>query len=273
VRHNAENDSMREAANMEMQHLPESAAAGNATERARSRARYGIYFAPSPDSPWWKAGCAWLGRDANTGDACAQPAIEGLPPESLASLTAAPRRYGLHATLKAPFHLAAGYGEDDLRVLAHRVAAAERPLTLAGMAVQRLRGFLALRLPDTAVAASAAVSALASRCVVAFDPLRAPPGAQEMARRRRMQLSQRQEALLQRWGYPYTEEEFCLHMTLTDRLDALPPAQAASIVDAAERAFADAAREAVMRIDALTIFRQPDVDAPFAVWQRFPFSS
>jgi hypothetical protein len=257
---------------MTLQHPPESAAS-QAIDGARSRARYGIYFAPSPDSPWWQAGCAWLGRDAHSGDGYAQPAIESLPPELLPALTAAPRRYGLHATLKAPFHLAAGYGEDDLRVLAHRVAAAERPLSLAGMAVRTMRGFLALQLPETAVAASAAVSALAGRCVAAFDPLRAPPGAQETARRRRMQLSQRQEALLQRWGYPYTEEEFCLHMTLTDRLDALPPAQAARIVDAAERAFADAAREAVMGIDALTIFRQPDVDAPFAVWQRFPFSS
>lgn len=259
---------------MTMQLSSESAPAPEVVDdRARSTARYGIYFAPCPESPWWRAGSAWLGRDAWSGQACVQPDIGGLPPALLASLTAAPRRYGLHATLKAPFHLAAGYGEGDLLLLARQVAATERPLALAGTTIQMLRGFLALQLPRAAVASSAAVSALASRCVAAFDPLRAPPDAHESTRRRRMRLSPRQEALLQRWGYPYTEEEFCLHMTLTDRLDALAPPQAACIAAAAESAFAQAARQQVLAIDALTIFRQPHADASFEVWQRVPFGS
>jgi len=44
--------------------------------------------------------------------------------------------------------------------------------------------------------------------------------AAELARRRAAGLTQRQDTLLLRWGYPYVMEEFRFHLTLTGKLDA-----------------------------------------------------
>ena len=40
-----------------------------------------------------------------------------------------------------------------------------------------------------------------------------------MAKRRKPGLSERQEALLQRWGYPFVMDEFRFHMTVTGATD------------------------------------------------------
>ena len=60
--------------------------------------RYAVYWTPPADHPLWRAGCDWLGRDAER----AQVDRPGEGPEAL---TRAPRRYGFHATLKAPMRL------------------------------------------------------------------------------------------------------------------------------------------------------------------------
>jgi hypothetical protein len=73
-------------------------------------ARYAIYWAPDPADPLHAAGATWLGRDPETGAACPQPDFSGL-----AALTADPRRYGFHATLKPPLRLRAGRTYEDLR--------------------------------------------------------------------------------------------------------------------------------------------------------------
>ena len=70
--------------------------------------RYAIYFAPHSGSLLARFGASLLGYDPATGaevDAPDHPAFHD--PLSL-GWTAAPRRYGFHATLKAPFHLAEG---------------------------------------------------------------------------------------------------------------------------------------------------------------------
>ena len=54
----------------------------------------------------WLAGRHWLGRCAALLQPLQQLAIDGVAPDALHRLTAAPRRYGWHATLKAPFALA-----------------------------------------------------------------------------------------------------------------------------------------------------------------------
>jgi hypothetical protein len=80
--------------------------------------------------------------------------------------------------------------------------------------VRRLGGFIAI-VPSEP---SAALADLAAATVSALDAFRAPPSEAELARRRKARLSDRQEALLLRWGYPYVMEEFRFHLTLTGRL-------------------------------------------------------
>src|SRR5215469_910585 len=76
------------------------------SEPADRNARYAIYWAPPDDSGLARIGAAWLGRDAVTDRALPRPTVVGFDDATLAALTAEPRRYGLHATLKPPFGLA-----------------------------------------------------------------------------------------------------------------------------------------------------------------------
>lgn len=240
-------------------------------ERPADLARYALYCAPARTTAWWRAGCDWLGRDAASGAACLQPAIPGVAPAVQRRITAAPARYGFHATLKAPFRLIDGAGEADLLALAEAFAAAETALPLPALAVRPLGNFLALQLPPASLAADA-VAALAQRCVAWFDPLRAAPSDAELARRRTAALSPRQDALLARWGYPYTEEEFRLHYTLTDAMPGLACAARDAVRAVAEAAFAGPLAHAPS-IDGLTIFREPAPGQPFMVWRRFEFGA
>ena len=73
--------------------------------------RYAIYFFPDPKSLLARFGQAWLGRSVEMATDAGQPPRElgpGMPPDIWREVTAMPRTYGFHATLKAPFRLAAG---------------------------------------------------------------------------------------------------------------------------------------------------------------------
>ncbi|MBC7141287.1 MAG: DUF1045 domain-containing protein [Rhodobacteraceae bacterium] len=174
--------------------------------------RFAIYYAPPP-GPLAEFAAAWLGWDAAAGRERAHPELSGLP-LSVAEITATPRKYGFHGTLKPPFRLARGCTEADLRAgcaaLANRLA----PVSLPGLGLKRLGGFLAL-VPE---GDAAPLDALAAEVVVALDGFRAPPDAAEIARRRPERLSEGQRALLARWGYPYVLDEFRFHLTLSGNL-------------------------------------------------------
>ena len=182
--------------------------------------RYAIYVTPRP-GPLAGFGAAWLGWDLVAGAPCPHPDLPGLP-RPVAEITATPRKYGFHGTIKPPFRLAAGC---DAAALAEDLAAfcaGTAPVVLAGLELRRLGRFLAL----CPVGETAALEALAAAAVARFDRFRAPPEPAELARRRAQRLTARQEALLQRWGYPHVMEEFRFHMTLTG---LLPPADLAAV--------------------------------------------
>jgi phosphonate metabolism protein PhnN/1,5-bisphosphokinase (PRPP-forming) len=232
-------------------------------------ARYALYFAPAMNSAWWTAGSHWLGRDADTGSAdCPQPSIAGMPPEAFRQITADPRRYGFHATLKAPFRLNEAFSETHLLAMAQAFAAEQQPLQIEGVGIQSLHNFLALQTTDQR--SREQINALAMRCVSYFDLLRAAPSAAELTRRRSAGLSPRQEALTARWGYPYTEEEYRFHMTLTGALTAVPAETVAAIGDAADACFAEALATP-LTIDGLAIFKESEPGAPMTIRKRLPF--
>ena len=74
--------------------------------------RYAIYYAPRPEEALWRFGSAIIGYDAETGFDLPSPAITPSRDE-WRRFSEEPRRYGFHATLKAPFHLAPGAVEGD----------------------------------------------------------------------------------------------------------------------------------------------------------------
>lgn len=185
--------------------------------------RAALYWAPALDDPLWHRGCAWLGRNAETGTTCVQPDVPGID-----ELTAQPRRYGFHATLRPPMRLATGW--DEFRAAARDVARRFEPFALPPLMVAEIGGFLALResMPCREL------QALADCCVELTDRHRLPATPEEVSQRRAAGLSARQEDMLRRWGYPYVMQDWFFHLTLTRRLAAfeLSPAR-----EAAERHF------------------------------------
>jgi putative phosphonate metabolism protein len=236
-------------------------AAPTPTETGTLSHRYALYFAPPAGSPLAGFGARWLGRDAHTGAAVAQPAVDGVPPDLLAALTASPRLYGFHATLKAPFRLGPGVTADGLREALAGFAAGRRSFDLR-LGLRSLHGFLALMEAEP----SDDLQALADACVVEFDAFRAPMPAEDRDRRAKG-LDQHHRAHLDRWGYPYVLDTFRFHMTLSERLSdgdaallrwTLGPLAAAVCADP-------------IRVDAVTLFVQPGEGAPFVVDGRHPF--
>ncbi|SDI86060.1 putative phosphonate metabolism protein [Salipiger marinus] len=172
--------------------------------------RFAVYAAPDP-GPLAEFAARWLGWDPVTGTEPAPPDVTGLP-RPQAEITADPRKYGFHGTLKPPFRPTGSQArlEADLAALAARLA----PVTLDGLRLARLGRFLAL-VPE---GDASALADLAAEVVAALDPHRAPQTEADLARRRAKGLSPRQEQNLQRWGYPYVMEEFRFHLTLTGPL-------------------------------------------------------
>jgi hypothetical protein len=205
--------------------------------KRRAMTRYALYFAPQA-GPFADTAARWLGRTLPQ------------PHPDLWPMTASARRYGFHATLKAPFRLAGGVDLPALMAKLDSFAATQAPMVLDGLHLANLDGFLALiPMGDTT-----ALNTFAARVVRDFDHLRAPLTAADIARRNPDKLSPRQRALLDQWGYPHVLEEFQFHMTLTDRLS---PEQLEWVLPLAQASFADFLHRP-MSIDALGLF----IEAP-----------
>lgn len=199
--------------------------------------RYGIYMVPHGEL--FDTGSSWLGWDSAAGQRVLQPDLAGLPLPA-EDLTATPRKYGIHGTIKPPFRLAEGMDAAGLGAALKSFCAARGPVTIPDPSLRRIGRFLALvpgaPLPE--------LSRLAAAAVDAVEPFRAPLNAGELAKRRRTKLTDRQEALLLRWGYPYVMEEFRFHITLSRSLEP-------NIIDAVE--------------DALSAHFAPFIGKPLAI--------
>jgi len=223
--------------------------------------RFALYAAPAADHPLHDIAAHWLGWDPETGTEYPAAPAAGLPAARIAELTADPRIYGFHGTLKPPFFMAEGCDEGQLIMALERFAAARRSLHLP-LKPAALGSFLALR-PASAIPE---LDALAADCIRDFDRFRAPPSEKELARRRAAGLSARQEAYLQQWGYPYVLEEFRMHFTLTGKIaDA---AERSLLLDHLTALTAPALRKDVP-LTEICLFVQSDPAARFRIAGRY----
>ncbi|KAB0680793.1 DUF1045 domain-containing protein [Aureimonas leprariae] len=220
--------------------------------------RAAVYFTPPADDPLTRAAALWLGRDAFTGEPtrAADAAID--------PLVAEPARYGFHATMRAPFRLADGVTMDEVRDALGRFAAGRAAFALPHIVLARLGGFHAL-VPD---GPASELADLEGDVLSAFEPFRAPLGEAERARRRPERLSARQLAHLDRWGYPFVQEDFRFHMTLTGSL-ADPEASVAETE--LRRRFASF-EGTPLRIGSLALFVEDATGGPFRVDFHAPFA-
>lgn len=220
-----------------------------------SAPRYAIYHAPAVDSPWWRFGAPWLGRDDARGEPLDQPRWPQWSPRDFHALTAEPRRYGFHATLKAPFRLRPLVDE---AILCQRVDWLARDLPAAALGAlvpERISDFVAL-VPQ---APNAAIGALAWRCVMELDDLRAPLTPEELARRRPEALDARARGFLERFGYPWVMDLFRFHMTLSGPVDAQT---GDLLVRHAAEAVAGLNAQHPPVVDRLCVFREDGPGAP-----------
>ena len=170
--------------------------------------RYAIYFSPAKDHPLTETASRWLGRDAFSGTLHDDHS-------AFAEVTAEPRRYGFHATLKAPFELSEKYSEADLLSAFDEFAANQSAFDIPRVVVDALGPFFAL-IPDRTYQP---LQDFAAEIVDHFDRFRAPLSESDIARRRPQSLTESQRQNLSLWGYPYVMDDFRFHMTLTGRVD------------------------------------------------------
>ena len=220
--------------------------------------RYAIYFVPAADTALYRFGAAALGYDCFTGADI--PTLDALPVDAgtWRELTHEPRRYGFHATLKAPFHLAAGRTEAELIEEFEEFARAIDSAPSIEPAVRLLQSFVAI-VPATA---RAELGRLAASCVTHFDGFRASLTGADRNRRLAAHLTEQQVEHVERWGYPYVFEDFRFHMTLTGALTA---DRQALMLTHLRSSFARCHGERPIPIDRLALLRQDDPRARFVV--------
>ncbi|MEY9357601.1 putative phosphonate metabolism protein [Bradyrhizobium yuanmingense] len=219
--------------------------------------RYAIYYAAGRDSALSRFGAELLGYDAYTGDELRFPQQALHAASDWREVSADPRKYGFHATLKAPMALAPGKTEAELLAACEAFAGKTRPIPAIRPMVDAISGFIAV-IPAEPVET---LQQLAADCVREFDPFRAALTAEDRARRKPEKLSERQRDYLDRWGYPYVMEEFRFHMTMTGRLDA---ERRGPILQMLRARFAALGIE-TLAVDRIALFKQEDAKARFRI--------
>jgi hypothetical protein len=199
--------------------------------------RFAIYFAPAQESALWQAAESWF----------AQP--------DLPAISVSARRYGFHATIKAPMALADGLDRAALEMALTEFAGARAPVSLGELRPTPIDGFLAL----TGAPQPQAVTDFAASVVVAFERFRQPMSTEDRARRLRTPLTARQIELMDEYGYPYVLEQFLFHMTLTDRLE---PGPLAAMQARAADWFGAALAQPIV-LDRLVLFHEAEPGGAF----------
>lgn len=226
--------------------------------------RYAIYFTPPADDPLTRRASHWLGRDAFSGEMLAQPIIEAFSEVAFSELTFDPRRYGFHATMKAPFELADGVRETELIDALESFAARQSAFTLPSLVLGQLGHFFALVPGST----SPELQNLASDCVTVFDRFRAPLDDADIARRKPERLTANERRNLMAWGYPYVLDDFRFHMTLTGPVEREDQSAMRAAIEVHFAGLLDQPRE----IDTVSLFVEPARGTPFIMHHMVPLA-
>jgi Protein of unknown function (DUF1045) len=227
--------------------------------------RFAIYFVPAGNSELYRFGAAVLGYDLYTGQNVAHPPEIAFTPSEWRALTAEPRTYGFHATLKAPFRLRGELRFQDLREQMKRFAADHEPPVIEPT-VGLIAGFVAI----VERAPSPALARLARQCVIAFDHFRGAITVDERNKRLAPGLDAKQIEHLDRYGYPYVLDQFRFHMTLTG---ALAPDRRESVHRVLQDALSRRLPPGPIHIDRLALCHQAHPAALFQVIDSMPIGA
>lgn len=215
--------------------------------------RLALYYVPEPGSVLAEMGRQLFGYDIETGEPVKSSPWPG---------TGRARRYGFHATLKAPFRLAPGATKDEFIAQAAQVASRHRPVSLT-LRLGGLGDFRALRPLDP----TPSLRALADDAVVTLDTLRAPLTKHEIARRETGRLSSVERELFLNWGYPYVFDRYRFHLTLCDDADE---ATQARFIEALLAAFPFVEADVPVTLADLCVVEEAGDGSFFRVIARLP---
>jgi hypothetical protein len=222
-----------------------------------------VYFVPNVEQHWWAHASQWLGRCAVSQQFSIQPLIAEVLPKRFAELTEHPRRYGFHATMRAPFVLTNEYQPSDLVRHVNTLCQHIKPFVLPRLRVTLLEQFLAL-VPEREVPQ---ITLLEQQCVMQLNEYAEPLGPEELKRRRSAGLSSHEDSLLLRWGYPYVLDRFRFHCSLTGSLAGASPQEVSAIRQAAHQHF-DHLPSCIF--DSLAVFAEPTPGANFVLLEQCP---
>jgi putative phosphonate metabolism protein len=227
--------------------------------------RYAIYYVAAAGSALDRFGGQLLGYDGFGGEELPFPdgILQSAP--DWRELTHDPRKYGFHATLKAPLPLASGKTEAELLAASEIFAGTPRPIPVIRPVVDSISGFIAVVPAERSVE----LERLAADCVREFDSFRAPLTPEDRTRRNPSALTPRQCEYLDRWGYPYVLEEFRFHMTLTGRLDAV---RRQPVLTMLRDRFSTLGLK-TLAIDRIAVCRQDETDSRFRIISDFVLTS
>lgn len=223
--------------------------------------RYAIYYAPAAESPLARFGASVLGYDLATGGETPPPDHPLFHDPLALGWTAVPRRYGFHATLKAPVHLAEGRTARELEESLVAFVAGQQPFGIE-LTLATFGHVLALVLAEP----SPAMEALASACVRHFELFRAPLTPSDRERRHPDQLTAEQIAMLDDWGYPFVLDQFQFHMTLTSDLEPKDRARLEPVLRDLL-----AAVPLTASVESVVLCRQEGPNERFVLQRRFTF--
>ena len=223
--------------------------------------RYAIYWLPRPSTPLAGFARSWLGGDPEAGEAWGARESYSLDADLVERATASPRRYGCHATIKAPFRLQGGASEAELSAALGRFCARRRRARSGRLRLQRLWRYLALTLAE----GSAEIDWLVDECVTHFDRFRAPLSEADRARRPR-DLPPLARQNLEQFGYSDIFSRFLFHITLAGPLEAAELAQ----VEAALAPAVEPCTREPFSIEDLCLCGDPGQGGLFKVLSRHP---
>jgi hypothetical protein len=224
--------------------------------------RCAIFFVPPRAESLCAAAASWLRRDPYTG-ASVSAEVHGLDDQTQALLTAIPRRYGFHATIKPPFVLAEGHTVDQLSMRLGEFVARSLPFEIE----------LQLGLHETSFAFRTKgtvpeLDELAARVVAEFDHFRSPTTEDDLEKRNLSSLSERQLSHLMSWGDPFVFDQYRFHMTLTG---PVPTAERTKVERFIQSHFGGGPHE--LDVSQLIVAIEPAPHAPFLVYSVHPFAS
>ena len=177
--------------------------------------RYAIYYAPIENCELDVFGKCWLGWDPYKGVEITKSYPPKLPNlQKFSRFVLAPKQYGFHGTIKAPFRLKDGYTYNDLENKVGEISKQIHSFHLDKLIIKKLGYFIAL-IPTN----NLKVNEVSNKFVEGLDYLRDELSENEIKKRNPIKLTSRQKKMLFKWGYPYVFNEFKFHLTLTSKLN------------------------------------------------------